>query len=370
MTALIFIWYLLTTPADRLACSLWVSQPPSQEALISACGFTDLGKYRLDVIEIASGQQICTLPANALLTVHADCALPLSLDHYRLRIVEPEYSNLVCSLMLEHDGQITDADVAAQCPAGLADWNTGRLQARYIGNRPVKDAEDPIVCAQPVLTTGSGLYDQVNSAEDLATDVQLTWLAGRLIWFGKVTPECAGGTSGLDPDTLAANPCGMAAARERVTEWQNQFDAEIYAAAIAAHVPARLLKRLMMIESQFWPLWSNNGDETGTMQITDNGVDVLLRFDPSLFTTYPRQSLDQQHETRLLTLNSITCWYCSLRDAVDHTRAMIPMYARLLAAYRCRAVELNAALGDQSAWRQAVIDYNGSPQYLGKVEQQ
>ena len=43
---LIFLWYLLTIPTDRIACTLWVKQPPTAEALIAACGFNDLGKYR------------------------------------------------------------------------------------------------------------------------------------------------------------------------------------------------------------------------------------------------------------------------------------------------------------------------------------
>jgi hypothetical protein len=41
----------------------------------------------------------------------------------------------------------------------------------------------------------------------------------------------------------------------------------------------------------------------------------------------------------------------------------------LIAAYQCRAVTINPALVGNDTWRQSVVDYNGSADYLGRIEQ-
>lgn len=366
-TLLIFTWYLLTTPADKLICSLWVSQPPTPAALMQSCGTNTLSKYRLDVLDIYTHALICSRPADALAVVQSDCHLG-PLDRYRLQIIEPNRSELVCPLTLTEDHPPVEADVAAQCPSALDAWKTGGLSAKFIGKQQIQ--HDAPMCAAPNVPFGTTLYSQPYSKSQLATDEPLTWLAGRMIWFGLIKPACNGGASGLDPFTLNATECGLQSARNRVTEWQNQFDDAIYSASLLAHVPARLLKRMMRVESQFWPLYVGDANhETGVMQVSANGADVMLRYDASLDADYPVRTMDDQYWSRLDLLNNkFACSFCSLERAVDHTREIIPMYARLLAAYRCRAVEINPALSGDQAWRQAVIDYNGSADYLSKVE--
>jgi hypothetical protein len=175
--------------------------------------------------------------------------------------------------------------------------------------------------------------------------------------------------SAVNPKTLIATPCGNAAARNAVLAWQNQFNAEIFNAAIAYNVPARLLKRLMMIESQFWPYYEGDAGETGIMQITDNGLDTLLRFDRVIDPAYLNHDDENKLWSRVLTRETFVCRTCRMEVALAHIKNTMPYYARLLAAFHCRAVTINPALVDTDSWRQSVVDYNGSWEYLLRIEQ-
>jgi hypothetical protein len=195
-------------------------------------------------------------------------------------------------------------------------------------------------------------------------------LAGKLIWNGIVKPVCNG--SGLDPYTLGADACGLSSTRDYVIRWQNQYNGEIFDAATKYAVPARLLKRMMSLESQFWPLWeSASGDgEIGVMQITDNGLDTLYRFDKSFDPFYWERSDAGKFYSRSITRDRLYCHGCNMEKLIEKTKQNISLYAQMLAAFQCRAVTLNPALNDGShdAWRQAVVDYNGSAEYLAKIE--
>ena len=75
----------------------------------------------------------------------------------------------------------------------------------------------------------------------------------------------------------AATPCGVTAGFEQAVEWQNRYDDQILAAAQKYHVPARLIKKIIANESQFWPE-SYSSFERGLGNITDNGADLLLKW--------------------------------------------------------------------------------------------
>lgn len=355
---LLYLWYLFALPQDRLICTLWVSQPPARAALIEACGTDALEGFELQVMD--GPTQICTLHASQVLWVVEDCGLNKPLHNYTLRIVEPDRVELVCSVTVDHEGQPSAEDVAAQCPDAPPAY-TAELQKVWQPEPPAGPK-----CEAPQIPPGAGLYDQPASAAELVTDQPLAWLAGRLIWHGLVKPQCDG-LSGLDPYTLAANPCGEASARSEVITWQNRYNAEIYSAAVTYHVPARLLKRMMSIESQWWPYWAGEAGETGIMQVTENGADVLLRYDPDLDHDYIQEDALSQLYTRRALLDRLGCSICQLDAALEHTRQSIPIYARLLAAYRCRAVEISQLTG-ADAWRQAAMDYNGSAEYIRRIE--
>ena len=83
-----------------------------------------------------------------------------------------------------------------------------------------------------------------------------------------------------------ANTCGLEVARPEVTSWQNQFDARIIQVAQESGVPATLMKNLFAQESQFWPGVFRVPYEFGLGQITDNGADAILQWNPSLYNQF------------------------------------------------------------------------------------
>jgi hypothetical protein len=122
--------------------------------------------------------------------------------------------------------------------------------------------------------------DMPLSAGYLATTNRYLFLAGNLIKGGYVDAKsCPWG--GLT-ETGSANPCGEKAAAEMVLEWQNKYDEPIYTAAQNHNVPARVVKGIIAQESQFWQV-SSSPYELGLGKITDNGVDLLLLWDPEYY---------------------------------------------------------------------------------------
>ena len=120
--------------------------------------------------------------------------------------------------------------------------------------------------------------------EDLASNIPYEYLAGHLIIQGAVdVSSCSDG--GLLPSG-AASPCGLEAAHPAVQEWQNQFDDLIFNAAQDTGIPAQLLKNLFSRESQFWPGIVTSIPEVGLGQLTGNGADTALLWNPSFYEQF------------------------------------------------------------------------------------
>ncbi|MCX6034261.1 MAG: hypothetical protein NTV38_04695, partial [Chloroflexi bacterium] len=123
--------------------------------------------------------------------------------------------------------------------------------------------------------------DMPRTPFQLDTDVTLHYLAGRLIQNGIVdVSDCpTGGIVDGAPDG-----CGIEHARQAMIEWQNKFDFDIWMVSKAVSIPPKILKTLILQESQFWP--GNTRyflDEFGLAQINDLGADVALRWDINLY---------------------------------------------------------------------------------------
>jgi hypothetical protein len=95
--------------------------------------------------------------------------------------------------------------------------------------------------------------------------------------------DCPDG--GLDASGVA-NACGLERSRPAVNEWQNQFDQEILDTAHETGVPAQLMKNIFSRESQFWPGIFRTYREAGLGQLTDNGADTVLLWNPSFFDQF------------------------------------------------------------------------------------
>jgi hypothetical protein len=373
MALIFYLWYLFAMPYDRHVCDLWVSTPPGHSAVVEACGpyvARSLETYQFRAVQLSGGYVACSGNASALYDLPCDL---WPLDAYRLEIWrEGKESQLLCSIKLDHTGYPSRAEIADQCdhPDALEKYDAGQTTLDFLGAYPQASTPDPVpVCSLPAPTVGTSLSQTPALPELLATDQPYALLAGKLIWYGIVRPEC-GGLSGLDPITLAPTGCGMLAARDQVRAWQNQFDGSIHRAASDAGVPAVMLKAVIGVESQFWPIWSPPDGETGAAQITADGLDIPMRYDPGLYAEacplalsasrcslgYTGLSELEQSYIRYALAAWMTCPNCSVAQAVDKLRADIPLYARVLRAWRCYTEQI--APGSPDPWREAVAAYH------------
>ena len=115
----------------------------------------------------------------------------------------------------------------------------------------------------------------------LNTNKDLYNLSANLMRNGIVdTKSCPnGGWLGSGP-----NACALDLLRPEMTRWQNQYDLSIWTSGRDNGIPPVLLKTLIEVESQFWPITRRQQlDELGLAQINQLGIDVLLRTDPDFY---------------------------------------------------------------------------------------
>lgn len=222
------------------------------------------------------------------------------------------------------------------------------------------------------------------TSAELSSDIPYTYLAANLIRQGVVdASSCPDG--GLLPDG-GANPCGLEAARPAVTEWQNRFDGLIFNTARETGVPAHLLKNLFARESQFWPGISRNMGDIGLGQLTENGADTTLLWNPSFYAQFcplvlPSETCgkgylylkpkEQQH-LRLALISSVnaTCENCPLGIDLSQADFSVRVFAHTLLA-NCeqagrvvrnltkKAPGVSATYED--LWKFTLVNYNAGP---------
>jgi hypothetical protein len=124
----------------------------------------------------------------------------------------------------------------------------------------------------------------VGEKSSIQTQNSYYYLAGQLILSGAVdAKDCPG--MGMQT-SVTANTCGVDKASTVVKQWQNQFDAEIMDVSTQSSIPAPLLKNIIGQESQFWPGVYSDTYEVGLGQLTGNGADTLLMWNPDFFTEF------------------------------------------------------------------------------------
>jgi len=194
--------------------------------------------------------------------------------------------------------------------------------------------------------------DFVQFPYQINTRKTLHYLATQLLLTGIVdASDCpAGGLSiGLDWPTA----CGLERATSEMIEWQNQYDDYIWLVSRDDGIPPKILKTLIEVESQFWP--GNQRfflDEYGLGQVSQLGMDVLLRRDPILYLkfcslvlstcTTPYVSLEptQQAMIRGAVLSSMdaTCPTCPNGLDLNKAKESVLLVGKLLEA-NCQQVE-------------------------------
>ena len=218
--------------------------------------------------------------------------------------------------------------------------------------------------------------------QDLNTSQSLYILVGKMLAVGIVSAkDCPG--DGVFANG-SPNACGMAAARQAMIDWQNQFDPVIWQASNTMGVPARLLKTLIQVETQFWPgLGQNTLQEYGLGQLNYLGLDTALRWDPELFKQICNNTLydcslgyaslppDEQAQLKgsLINLLDSACTNCAGGINLTIAQQSIPMLAQAL---RANCNETRYILSDQSLkpvdfdtmWHFTLVSYHSGYQCL------
>lgn len=358
----LFIWFLLSSPVDKHICSLWVSKPPDNAALASACGSLDGREHMIwRAVKIQTGQTACEGPAADLPLINCNLA---PLDQYVIQVIWPKQQQVVCAVTMTDSSLPGDDTIAEQCPDQASAYEAGLITLKYAGARPAPDGTP--VCKIRPLTPGDGFYDLPSDPSKLQTAQPYALLAGNLIWHGLSTPACHG-WSGLDPGTHSATACGIASTMPEVTRWQNQFDAAIYDAAVKTQVPPKLLKGVVAVESQFWPWSQGLKGETGMLQLTDFGADLTLLYSPDLYAYVckpaigakncrePYAILSKARRTAVRdTLRKLLTIEEAPLAAVYHVNNTMLIDASILSAYYCYAGEVTGT----PSWDSTLAVYN------------
>jgi hypothetical protein len=296
-------------PQDRLICSLWISQPPSQEQLVQSCGTANLNPYRLDVSY--NGTAICSKPASQLPTIKSDCLLT-DLSAYRLNIIEPNYTRAICAVSTLTAVEPTRSEIESQCPEALKvnyqvkPWGTKKQESSSLSCKP------PLVQQPASITTGENYH----------------LLAAKLIWYGYAKADCPNGAL-ISP--TSPTPCGLSAARPAILEWQNGMDSQILETATKYNIPARAMKEIIARETQFWS-WTGINGEHGIFQITEDGADLVLRMS---LPGYDRMKENVKRDYRIAWLKQLDCETCTPKQAYDHAKRNMDLFGEALAAYWC-----------------------------------
>jgi hypothetical protein len=218
-------------------------------------------------------------------------------------------------------------------------------------------------------------------SEELSSDIPYTYLAANLILQGVVdASSCPDG--GLVAGG-GVNQCGLEKARDAVTEWQNRFDELILTTAQDTGVPARLLKNLFARESQFWPGLFKSVSDVGLGQLTENGADTALIWNPSFYNQFcplvlPSErcgvgylSLNEDEKSllrqSLVASVNATCEDCPLGLDLSQADFSINVFAHTLIANCGQAGQVvrnytGKAPGDvasyEDLWKFTLVNYN------------
>lgn len=228
------------------------------------------------------------------------------------------------------------------------------------------------------------------TAEELESDVAYYYLAGALITYGVVDAStCLDG--GLQAPNIAS-PCGVEVAKPQLIEWQNRFDQDILKASQETGIPARLLKNVFSRESQIWPGIFRTYKEAGLGQLTENGADTILLWNPEFFHQFCPFVLNQVYcdlgygnlETELQNMLrgalvrkvDASCPDCPASIDLSQASFSINVFAEGLLA-NCEQVgrmitnETSRSPGQlasyEDLWRFTLVNYNAGPGCLSNA---
>ena len=132
--------------------------------------------------------------------------------------------------------------------------------------------------------TPTSIPDWLMPAEentDLTTANRYDILAAKLLSSGLIDGSTCP-ANGLNLDG-SANGCGIELAKDQVIVWQNRYDPMILTYSRSNDLPAKVVKAVIAVESQFWPAANWTRGEIGLGQMTTYGADLVLMWRPAYF---------------------------------------------------------------------------------------
>ena len=265
-------------------------------------------------------------------------------------------------------------------------WYVDVLSSQWLGVHPATCA-DTWKSFPPVGGPPEWLSTPSDPA-DLSSAIPYNYLSANLILQGVVdASKCPDGGWSSDGNV---NQCGLEAARPSVEAWQNQFDSLILNTAHETGVPARLLKNLFARESQFWPGVFRASLDAGLGQLTENGADTALIWNPSFYSQYCPLVLSSktcsqgyvhlntgnQELLRQALVSSVnaTCKNCPLGIDASQAKFSVGVFARTLLAdceQTAQVIQNNigqapsAVASYEDLWKFTLVNYNAGAGCLG-----
>ena len=269
-------------------------------------------------------------------------------------------------------------------------WYVDVLSTQWLGVHPASCAS-----AWKSFPPVGGPPDWLSTPQDpaeLSSDIPYNYLSANLILQGVV--DASGCPDGGWSSDGTVNQCGLEAARPQVNAWQNQFDSLIINTSHNTGVPAQLLKNLFARESQFWPGVFKASRDAGLGQLTDNGADTALLWNPTFYSQYcplilPSQTCStgyvhlkasNQALLRGALVGSVnaSCQNCPLGIDLSQADFSVSVFAHTLLAECQQTAQVilnnvpsttNQTAGDfasyEDLWKFTLVNYNAGAGCLG-----
>jgi hypothetical protein len=226
----------------------------------------------------------------------------------------------------------------------------------------------------------------------LASEGMLYYLSAMLIHNGQVDVSACPDGGLVSWNT--ASECGANAAKSAVDNWQNQFDSEIINVSKSSGVPSQLMKNVFTRESQLWPGMYSEMEEAGLGQLTENGAETVLLWNPDFYNQFCPLvlsfetcslgfgNLSDQNQALLrgglMQHVNATCATCPLGIDLSQANFSINIFAQTIIG-NCQQVDrmlYNTAheptvglTSYEDLWRFTLVNYNAGPGCLSDALQ-
>lgn len=370
-------------------------QVPSVWLTLSGCDYANDTTYCVGSPELVfTGEE--TLPNQSIIKLHGEVAgTPFSCDGSVCKVplseTSPEGINFTFwgdSSFGDSTPHFTAAVRVIPEPSVTNAYYIDVISDNWLGRNPPGCSD--IWQVFPESVDPPAWLNTPSNSSDLNSSGSLYYLAAALIKNGIVdASSCQQG--GLT-DSTTANECGVERASPKLNYWQNQFDQEILNVAQIDDIPARLLKNMFIKESQLWPGIYHDVKEVGLGQLTENGADTTLLWNPGFYDSFCPLVLDDSvcaygfaglGEERqailrgaLLQKTNAACSSC--QDGIDLTKTSysIHVFAEAIKANCSQVYQLIAnstskppreVTSYSDLWRFTLANYNAGPGCLGNA---